>query len=228
MITHNEETGWGFTLGKQPYVGYASREEAATALYDLERGIICRATDAALAGNTTDDEIAILDWIDKQAAALPGNVIVTAAARYDTNDDAVTPTIRPTPAGLAIGYDSDEGGPAAITEVWHASSAPLTIVLTDDNELWVLSRDEWGSPAQIVTVERLADAECPCTDYRCGNVTLEVLDDRHDDPAGAGLTVYNFGGDCRSLASAEQDARDLLTLLGDERVKAAIDARMSA
>jgi hypothetical protein len=39
MITHDTETGWGFTHGAQSYIGYATREAAAEALYDLERGL---------------------------------------------------------------------------------------------------------------------------------------------------------------------------------------------
>jgi hypothetical protein len=37
-ITHDPETGWGFTHGNQPYVGYATRDEACEALFDLEHG----------------------------------------------------------------------------------------------------------------------------------------------------------------------------------------------
>jgi hypothetical protein len=46
--------------------------------------------------------------------------------------------------------------------------------------------------------------------------------------AGDGLTVYNFGGDCIPLASAEEYAHALLALLVDPRVKAAIEARRAA
>jgi hypothetical protein len=38
-ITHSPETGWGFTHGQQTYTGFATREAAAEALYDVERGI---------------------------------------------------------------------------------------------------------------------------------------------------------------------------------------------
>jgi len=38
FITHEPETGWGFTHGAQTYTGYATREDACEALYDLERG----------------------------------------------------------------------------------------------------------------------------------------------------------------------------------------------
>lgn len=39
MITHDTATNtWSFTHGSQQYTGFASREQAAEALYDAERG----------------------------------------------------------------------------------------------------------------------------------------------------------------------------------------------
>src|SRR5262245_22370724 len=38
FITHEPQTGWGFTHGAQTYTGYTTREEACEVLYDLERG----------------------------------------------------------------------------------------------------------------------------------------------------------------------------------------------
>lgn len=79
MITYDKETGWGFTLGTQPFIGYATRDAAAEALYDLERGRvtpspeqrIIEAVEAATrkAERRADDaEMDVADWIDKRGA----------------------------------------------------------------------------------------------------------------------------------------------------------------
>ncbi len=112
--------------------------------YDAERNGSLYTTDA------TADEILILDWIDKQAALRLGSLIVTESAHYCVSSDAETPNIRAAavrgaPKPLTIGYDGDPDGPATITEVWHSATAPIVVVLTNDNELWVLHPDEWGS-----------------------------------------------------------------------------------
>lgn len=57
-ITHNPETNWGFTVGNQPYTGYVTRDAAAEALYDLEKGGAAydapeRAVQVALANEDT-------------------------------------------------------------------------------------------------------------------------------------------------------------------------------
>jgi hypothetical protein len=62
---------------------------------------------------------------------------------------------------------------------------------------------------------------CPATEFICGDVLLEILDDRSSDIHG-GVTVYNFGRDCMSLAQAEQDMHALSTILADPRVLAAL------
>jgi hypothetical protein len=70
-IIHDPETGWGFTLGTQPYVGYATREEACEALYDAERG---KASTDDLIGATLeyvvgDAGCAVLEWIAREVEA---------------------------------------------------------------------------------------------------------------------------------------------------------------
>jgi hypothetical protein len=87
-ITQHTDNTWSFTHGARSYVGYATREQAAEALYDLERGKQQPGdlVDTALAYVSQDeiadelirmttqaisnDEIAILDWIDAYAAEL--------------------------------------------------------------------------------------------------------------------------------------------------------------
>jgi hypothetical protein len=71
-------------------------------------------------------------------------VLVTERAHYCANEDAETPTIRPAGAHLTIGYDGEPCSPT-VAEVWHPKAAPLVVVLTSDDELWVLHRDEWSS-----------------------------------------------------------------------------------
>jgi hypothetical protein len=75
--------------------------------------------------------------------------------------------------------------------------------------------------ASPIHVERPATMPAPCTEFHCGAVTLEVLDNPSDDttPGGNGITVWGMGGDCVMVADAERAARDLLTVLNDPRVK---------
>jgi hypothetical protein len=63
--------------------------------------------------------------------------------------------------------------------------------------------------------------ECPCTDYQLGNMTVEVLDTGK-------VSFVDDSGTYRTIAEARQKALDMLTLLGDERVKAAIAADKEA
>jgi hypothetical protein len=77
-----------------------------------------------------------------------------------------------------------------------------------------------------IRVERPADMPDPCTEYHVGDIFIEVLDS--PQPGNDGLSVWRMGGDYIPLARAEQHARDLLTLLADPRVKAAIEARRGA
>ncbi|HEY3230459.1 MAG TPA: hypothetical protein VGJ87_14650 [Roseiflexaceae bacterium] len=188
--------------------------------------------------NAVIDEIeaAIKDTIARQQPRL-SSVIITTAAGACAGEEAETPNIRAAGSDITIGYESDitigyEGEPdypATVTEVWHSATTPIVVVLSSADELWVLHRDEWGSqaPASPIRVERPADMPCPCTEYHApGGVFIEVLDS--PEPGDDGLSVWNMGGDQVSLESAEKDARDLLTLLSDPRVQAAIEARRAA
>jgi hypothetical protein len=73
-FTHDTETGWGFTIGNQPYIGYATREQAQEAAYDIERGSAYVKPEPA--GDTDalthifqllEDETVIAEWIDANA-----------------------------------------------------------------------------------------------------------------------------------------------------------------
>jgi hypothetical protein len=98
----------------------------------------------------------------------------------------------------------------------------LSALLADDRLLAATQ-----AATSSIRVQRPADMPCPCTEYRApGGVFIEVLD--NPEPGDIGITVWNMGGDQVSLESATQDARDLLTLLADPRVKAAIEARRAA
>src|SRR5690349_12914674 len=62
---------------------------------------------------------------------------------------------------------------------------------------------------------------CPATEFRCGDVLLEILDDRSDDDVHGGVSVYNFGvGDGMSLADAERKMQALAAILSDPRAQA--------
>jgi hypothetical protein len=64
-ITHDPETGWTFTLGQQTYTGYATKEEAQAAAYDLERGQAPQ--DSLLAEDEPDSAATVLAHIDQIA-----------------------------------------------------------------------------------------------------------------------------------------------------------------
>jgi hypothetical protein len=103
--------------------------------------------------------------------------------------------------------------------------ATLEYVADDDVILdWILRETDLR-----VMVEPQPEACAPCVDYRCGHVTLEVLDDPAEETPGvgdgSGITVYNFGGDCLSLADVTRNLAALYTLLRDTRVKAVLAAR---
>lgn len=67
-VTHEPETGWGFTHGAQTYTGYATREEACEALYDLERGRQLVGTRTITVRNSVA-ELPIADQREREAGA---------------------------------------------------------------------------------------------------------------------------------------------------------------
>jgi len=71
-ITQTPDSRWQFTLGRQTFGGYATRDDAATALYDLERGILPATI------HTDPNEDAILDWILNVADMAPEERIIRA------------------------------------------------------------------------------------------------------------------------------------------------------
>jgi hypothetical protein len=71
-ITHDAETGWTFTHGQQRYTGYATREQACEALYDLGHSVV-------------SPEQRIIDTIDQ--ATQPG-ALVAATLAYIADDAA--------------------------------------------------------------------------------------------------------------------------------------------
>lgn len=83
-ITHDPETGYGFTFGKLSYVGYATREQAAEALYDLERGTLPA---------PSADEQTIIDWILNNADMSPEERIIEAVERAANKPSTFTDAV---------------------------------------------------------------------------------------------------------------------------------------
>jgi hypothetical protein len=172
---------------------------------------------------STDESRPILveRWQNKKGTIRWQNFRIAERVDVGVLEGGTKPGIELTIAGNSINED--------LTDIWTLDDLrqlrdDLCALLADDR---LLAAAQPADPR--ITVERPADADCPCTEYHCGSILVEVLDDPKDGLEGsAGLCVYNFGGDFVTLADAQRDAVDLFTLLGDPRVKAAIEARRAA
>jgi hypothetical protein len=225
--------GWSFVFRGERYE-YPTRQQAQEALYDLQHGKAPAPLidDDPLVGEpmkdahcvSTDDSrpIRVENWRGGEGSTHTWqDFSIGERVTVGVLTDRSKPGIELTIAGNAINED--------LTDIWTLDDLrrlrdDLSDLLADDRLLAAT-----GSAASPILVTRRDDLPCPCTEYHAtGGVFIEVLDSPDPVAGGDGLTVWNMGGDCTDLASAEQDARDLLTLLADPRVRAAIEARRAA
>jgi hypothetical protein len=226
--------GWSFIHKGQRYE-YPTRAQAQEALYDLQRG----KTPAASLDLDNDPVVAFVtaleEWEQEQAQR-------ALLRPIDAWHGADTPIWLIQAPAQSFGDDVPFYFALGVSIGAAIEQRALSLGLSRDqsyalirstgaivDEFFGVPDDgvETHAPSPVIVTPQPA-YDAPCVDYSLGDVTIEVLDSPEGTiPGDTGVSVWHGGGYV-PLADAQRDALDLFRLLGDPRVKAAIEARRAA
>ncbi len=230
-ITYDPQTNWGFTLGSKLYTGYTTRDAAAEALYDLGRGegllTVPEGTPYPLPAEMDKDG----DW-----KTVIGEIDSCPVTAWYSHHDLMF--VEMEWHGYEIAWngthmnlpsDGDLHGDMSM-DLWGRTKELIQSGVGDQLIALAKANDPAPripapcsrAPRHEVRVTHWPEEEHTFTDYRIGDIILGFMDGSDDAP-----NLVIRGVEVRGPIDFDFIERlmvDLVSLLADSRVRAAVGA----